>query len=278
VAVVVVCSILLVTALVAGVIWNGRDFRSPDALADLSASEIARRYVWYVAIALVAGVAAGIPIIGAGGRLAMRLLAVTAGSDAQGRTTEADEIVGRITVEGTIGFIVFNGILGGIATAALYLVVRRLLPSGRLAGAAFGLGLLVVLGTTIDPLRRSNPDFDLVGPGWLAVVVFTALALAHGLVLAAIVARLSAWLPLPSTRPRVLARYAVPAVLAAVGFSVIAVAAAIGLVTVAATRWRRVIAAARSPRTVLAGRIGLIGLTLATLPQSAGSVIDIATR
>ena len=70
----------------------------------------------------------------------MRLLAVTAGDEAQGRITEAEEIVGEITVDGTIGFIVFNGIVGGVLAAAIYLVIRRLLPPRWLGGLAFGAG------------------------------------------------------------------------------------------------------------------------------------------
>jgi hypothetical protein len=67
-----------------------------------------------------------------------------------------------------------------VVAAALYLVLRRLLPAGRLGGVVFGVGLLVVFGTTVDPLRRDNPDFDIVGPGWLSVLVFASLAVAFG--------------------------------------------------------------------------------------------------
>ena len=62
---------------------------------------------------------------GAGGRLVMRLLAVTAGPGAQGRITEADQVVGRISVDGTLGFIIFAGLLFGAASGAAYLLLRR---------------------------------------------------------------------------------------------------------------------------------------------------------
>ncbi|HET7489538.1 MAG TPA: hypothetical protein VFJ85_16545 [Acidimicrobiales bacterium] len=115
---------------------------------------------------------------GPGGRLAMRLLAVTAGDAAQGRLTEADQVVGRITTGGTIGFVIFNGVFGGLAAGLVYLVVRRCLPAGRLGAVVYGLALLVVVGTTVDPLRGGNPDFDLVGPGWLAALVFSLVLVA----------------------------------------------------------------------------------------------------
>ena len=59
----------------------------------------------YITLAVLAGVGSGVLIVGAGGRLAMRLLAATAGEGAQGRETEAEEIVGQITTGGTIEFV-----------------------------------------------------------------------------------------------------------------------------------------------------------------------------
>src|SRR5215213_11466994 len=88
-------------------------------------SLVVRRYLWYLAVALLSGAAAGILAAGAGGRLVMRLLAVTAGADAQGRITEAEEVVGRITVDGTIGFVLFTGLFVGLPSAVGYLLLRR---------------------------------------------------------------------------------------------------------------------------------------------------------
>jgi hypothetical protein len=272
------CGALLLVGLAAGALWSGRSFCAPTAEGDLSAVEVARRFVWYASLALVSGVTAGITVIGAGGRLAMRLLAVTGGDEAQGRITEAEEVVGEISVDGTIGFILFNGIFGGVASAVLYLLVRRFLPHGWIGGVAFGLGLLMVLGTTIDPLRDENPDFDIVGPGWLSVAVFTALAVAFGITVAAVTTRLSAWLPLLSTDRRVLVRYAVPAAVAVVGFSVTAALVVVGAAVVLVTRWHRLVDAMRSRRTVLVGRVVLCGLLLVALPNALTTVVDIASR
>ena len=276
--IILICVALLVAGVAAAVRWGGLAFTAPDVDEELSVGETARRSVWYSALALTGGVMAGITVIGAGGRLAMRLLAVTAVADAQGRITEAQEIVGRITVDGTIGFVLFNGIFGGVITAVLYLVVRRFLPPGRLGGAAFGLGLLVIAGTTIDPLRRENPDFDLVGPGWLAVVVFSAMAIVFGVTLAAVLARLSEWLPLLSAERRVLFRYAGPAAIAALTFFVTALAAVACVVVVAVTRFRPLIDAMRSRRWVIGGRAVLLSAVGVALPQSLSSLVDIATR
>ncbi|HEV8626603.1 MAG TPA: hypothetical protein VG034_19325 [Acidimicrobiia bacterium] len=277
-AIIVVCAALLVMGVVAAARWGGRAFAAVEAGGELSPVETARRFVWYAALVLTGGVFAGITVIGAGGRLAMRLLAVTAGDGAQGRITEAEEIVGRITLDGTIGFVLFNGIFGGILAAALYLVVRRFLPPGRLGGAAFGLGLLIVVGTTIDPLRRENPDFDIVGPGWLAVVVFGAMAVVFGVTLAAVLARLSEWLPLLTMDRRVLVRYAAPAPVAVLAFPVTVALVAGCIAVVAVTRFRPLVDAVRSRRWVVGGRVVTLGLVGVALPHSLSSVIDIATR
>ena len=156
-AIMVVCGALLAVGLAAGAAWGDRPFTPPAVDVELSPSETARRFTWYASLMLTGGVIAGVTVIGAGGRLVMRLLAVTAGDDAQGRVTEAEEIVGSITLEGTIGFLVFNGIIGGVGAAACYLVVRRILPRRWLGGALFGLGLLDCRGYNPRPPSRREP-------------------------------------------------------------------------------------------------------------------------
>ena len=90
-----VCAVLLLAGLVAGGVWSRRDFQIPEPSIDLTPTVVAKRFAWYVSLTMTAGMLAGITVIGAGGRLAMRLLAVTGGGDAQGRLTEAGERVGE---------------------------------------------------------------------------------------------------------------------------------------------------------------------------------------
>ena len=154
-------------------------------------------YLRGVAIALVGGFWAGALVTGPTVRLIMRLLAATAGDGAQGLLTEAEEVVGNIDLGGTIGLYLFGGILPGLLSAALYLLVRRWLPAGRLGGLAFGALHLVVAATRLDPLRPDNPDFDIVGPGWLAVLTFSLAAILHGMAVVAIANRYSTRFPAP---------------------------------------------------------------------------------
>jgi len=116
-----------------------------------------------------------------------RRLAITS-PEAKGSFTEAGEVVGEITFDGTLAFLLFSGLPAGLITATLYAILRPILP-GRTGGAILGAIVLLLVGTRIEPLRADNFDFDLVGPAWLAVLAFTALAVFQGMVTAALAGR-----------------------------------------------------------------------------------------
>jgi hypothetical protein len=213
--VIVVCILLVLAGLVAAVRRDGLTVQSPPSALDAAGPTdrppvglVVRRYLWYLTVAVASGVGVGLLAAGAGGRLVMRLLAVTAGPDAQGRVTEADEIVGRISVDGTLGFIVFTGLFFGLATGGLYLLVRRWLPAGGAGGQVYGALLLVLAGTRLEPMRPGNSDFDLVGPGWVTVIAFTTLVVFHGVLVAALAGWVSRAAPLLGPGSRAIAAHA----------------------------------------------------------------------
>jgi hypothetical protein len=294
-AVVVVCALLVLAGLAAVVRWGGLAVQpppdpspQPDGPADAKGADVpaagpppaglvARRYLWHVNLALASGFAAGLLAAGAGGRLMMRLLAVTAGPAAQGNITEAGQVVGRISVDGTIGFIVFTALFLGLASGVLYLLLRSWLPVGRMGGLTYGALLLVLAGSRLEPLRRENPDFDLVGPGWVSVVGFGALVLLHGMLVAALAARLSRSVPLLGTRPAAFAAHA-PLLLLAPLAPVAVTVALVGALVVLATRIPAVRTAWRLPTLARAGRIGLALIALLALPGFASDMADILAR
>ena len=178
---------------VAGLVLAARDTRdAPPALPPLR----------YVAVCLAAGVGAGVVAAGAGGRLVMRMLALTS-PDAERALTEAGARIGEITAAGTLGFVVFIGIPAGLLIGALYALAGPLVPRGRAGGAVLGLILLILAGS-FEPLRAGNFDFNLVGPDWLSVLSFTALAVFQGVLTVALAARLSRGVPSRAPGPRVL--------------------------------------------------------------------------
>lgn len=288
---------LLVVVLLMGLVltarWSGAPYQ-PWRPAERDAEHDAPRSIWStlrgpalrylrgVSIGWVAGFWVGLLVTGPAVRLIMRLLAVTAGDEAQGRITEADEIVGKIDLGGTVGLLLFGGVLPGLLSGVLYVLIRRWLPAGRLGGVAFGLLHLVTAATRIDPLRPDNVDFDLVGPGWLSAVTFGAAAVVHGMAVAAFANRFSAEVPpvsrdrvartrtlLPAVPPALLLIPLIFALLPIVGGLVVAVALApIGALE----------RLTNSPRWLLAGRIALLLVALVLLPGAVLGVRDVIFR
>lgn len=193
VAVIVACAALVVAGIVLVARWGAG---VPDGAARPRPVRPAR----YVALMFAAGAAAGVLAAGAGGRLVMRLLAITS-QESHGVITEGGATIGDITVGGTLGFFVFAGVAAGTLSALLYALAGSLLPRGRAGGITLGLLLLVLAGTRLEPLRADNFDFNLVGPDWVSLVSFTALAVFQGMLMWALAGRLNLR-PLPIARGR----------------------------------------------------------------------------
>jgi hypothetical protein len=285
---VIVSGALLALAVALCVVW-GRESLVEPTVARLSTSapdptaprvsrhlDGVRLYAWWASMLLVVGTVSALLVTGAGGRLAMRLLAVTS-PEATGRLTEAQATVGEITFEGTIGYLVFGALPFAFASTALYLLVAPWLPRGRLAGPTFGLAVFIMVAPFIDPLRADNVDFDIVGPGWLSVLVFAALAVVQGAFLAAFAGRLSRSLPLLTRRNW--SETVVPLVLAVALFPLGAILAVGAIITFAIPRllpWFLSVRASRGG--VITGRVLLAVAVLATLPAFIAAVISIWER
>ena len=157
-------------------------------------SPVVRAMVWLLGVSLLTGFMVGLFVIGPAGRLAMRLIAATS-PDAQGRLTEFEAVVGQVSPGGTLGVFVFVGLGFGRQRIA-YALASFVLPRGAVGGAIFGAAVLVIFGSTVDPLREVNPDFDIVGPGWLSVTTFCAMSVLTGVLTAATAGRVAArWGP-----------------------------------------------------------------------------------
>jgi hypothetical protein len=136
-----------------------------------------------IAAAAVAGALAGIVAAGMGGRLAMRITALTAGQGHQGKLTEAEETVGVISLEGTMFLVVILGIGAGLFGGVLYAGLRSWLRDlGAWRGLAFGLFMLGTLGWTV--IERDNFDFHEFGYATLNIAMFGMLFVAFGVLVA----------------------------------------------------------------------------------------------
>jgi hypothetical protein len=252
--------------------WTGRGEGDDDD--EVAVVERVRRALWFLDVFVIAAVAAGLLVLGPGGRLVMRLLAVTAGDAAQGKVTEAEEIVGRTTVGGSIGFVLFVGLFGAFFLGALYGICRKWLPPARRGAAIVALLAGVLIATRIDPLRPDNPDFDLVGPGWLAVVTFVGLGVLTILTFAAVAGRVAQGLPLVNRRIGAIAAHAplvlmIPAISL---FAFVVLAAIVGVGLLCVPTFRRLWA---SDRVLLGGRLVIGGVMLAFLPGFVGDLAAI---
>jgi hypothetical protein len=137
----------------------------------------------HLGLSSLAGAITGVLVGGLLGRVVMRISGFAAGPSLVGVTTENGNRVGDITFAGTLALMTFValpfGVLGGIVYAIVEPWLRR---AGRWRGVAYGAGLLLAVGfLVLDP---DNFDFTRFGLPVLNVVMFAALFLAFGVVIA----------------------------------------------------------------------------------------------
>lgn len=147
-------------------------------------SLLLRRGAEAAGVAALAGTIAGILVGGLGSRVAMRISGAMSDPALIGvARTANDNIVGSVTLEGTLALTIFVGLIPGLIGGALYAAARPwLAPLGRWAGLAFGLVLLAALGPVA--LEPSNFDFQRFGSPALNVAMFALLFPLFGVTIA----------------------------------------------------------------------------------------------
>ncbi len=179
---------VIALAVAAAISWRWRALPTiPVTRTEFETSGIAAaRGLRRFASVMAAGLIAGFLVVGWGGRLMMRLIAATSSDGAQGRLTEAEERVGEITLDGTLGFVLFVGLILPALAAFVYLALRHFLPTRAWsAGLVFGVLAVGTFGVG-DPLSPDNIDFQIVTPVILAVGVIVAIGLLFGTTFAAL--------------------------------------------------------------------------------------------
>ncbi len=120
----------------------------------------------WVSVRGLASVIAGVLVLGIGGRLVM-LASRLIHPDAVGRLTDNGNRIGEFTVEGTIGLIIFGGLLSGAIAGVIWAVVRewlsdRVIVVGLGAVAIGGLNLVSSENRDFVILREPAPDIALL--------------------------------------------------------------------------------------------------------------------
>lgn len=124
----------------------------------------------------VAGLIAGVLVGGLGGRLFMRVAALLH-PEATGIATQNGNLIGDITLGGSLALIVVVGLFVGISVGPVWVAVRSWIPGTGLGKALWTMPVAVALGSR-GLLAVPNPDFRILGHDptiVVLIVVFTAL-------------------------------------------------------------------------------------------------------
>lgn len=159
---------------------------------------------------------AGVVVAGLGGRLVMVIIALLNRS-AFGRLTEAGEVIGEFTIEGTLALLLFGGLGAGITAGVLWVVIGPWVPWSGVRRWLLAMPIAVALGTFIL-VESTNFDFRIVGPTWLVLALLLGLVALTGAATAWLDERLERRLPRVDGDPtRSLLLYGVVAVLGTPG-------------------------------------------------------------
>ncbi len=134
---------------------------------------LARRVRWLFVRGL-ACVVAGTLVLGLGGRLVM-LLSRLLHPDTVGRLTEGGNRIGEVTLGGTLGLIVFGGLLGGVLAGVVWAILATWLP-GR--WWVVGLGAVLLGGPFL--IDGDNVDFVILDPPGIDVALLLGLLFVFG--------------------------------------------------------------------------------------------------
>ncbi|HEU0074936.1 MAG TPA: hypothetical protein VFS30_13120 [Dehalococcoidia bacterium] len=163
--------------------------------ADQGQAELQRLYILLVDIFRggLAGTLAGVLFLGAGGRIVMRISALL-NPDARGFLTESENVVGEITLGGTVALVVVGGAIFGLAAGTVWVLVREWLPREITARTSLAAILAAVTGSA-GVIAADNSDFRVLEPQEAHVAMFLLLLLLTGAATALIDRALESRLP-----------------------------------------------------------------------------------
>lgn len=186
-AVTFVCVAGLAAALVVSVRYG----RRKPAVEERDANEVigawagAARSMRVAAVAVLTGWVTTALIVGLGGRLMMRVAAATSSRQAQGMLTDAEEIVGKVTIGNSIEFMMFFATFFGGVLGLFYALLRRYLPGPAWFSGSIVAVILAGIAGPGDFTDPGNSDFAILEPTWLIALMLVALIVLYGTTLGA---------------------------------------------------------------------------------------------
>lgn len=165
-----------------------------------------------IAVGGLAGLFGGVIIGGVGGRMVMRLAAMIV-PDAAGTATQNGELIGAVTLPGTLALLLFGGVLAGVVAGTIWVVARPWLPSGRRERLLASIALALAFGTILL-IEADNPDFLILRHHPVVVGLLVLLIAVTGPAVALADAWLDHRLPVPVSlrRPSVAAYATIAAI------------------------------------------------------------------
>lgn len=140
----------------------------------------------------IAGVITGAIVAGLGGRVVMRLAFLVVPGSA-GSATENGNVIGQITLPGTLGLVLFGAIVG-LFMGASWVALAPWIPGRGWRRALATVPLAIALGGVIL-IDGSNPDFSVLEHAPLVVAMLLLLVGVSGFVVALTDERLERLLP-----------------------------------------------------------------------------------
>jgi hypothetical protein len=133
------------------------------------------------AIGALGGMLVGFLVLGGGLRLLMRISAMLTDTGGYQMVTQNGNVVGEVTIEGTLSIMIFVGAMFGALGGIIVMAVRPWLPASGwsrylLAGA---IGFAVAAPAALE--QGDNPDYQRFGILGLNVCLFTILPLLFGI-------------------------------------------------------------------------------------------------
>ncbi len=126
----------------------------------------------------LAGILAGVVFLGIGSRIFMRVVTLL-NAETEGALTDAGQLVGDFTFQGTFILVIFVGGFGGIFAGGIWIVVRERLPEHLFLRIPLA-GMTATLVGSFVVIEASNSDFTVFAPVGLNVAMFMMLVMLTG--------------------------------------------------------------------------------------------------
>ena len=141
-------------------------------------NDIGSRFGESMRVLIVAGIPAGVVLVGVGSRVAMLVLRLTSPDHVRGVTSDDGFIIGRVTLGGTYNLLALGGAVGIIGAGAYRMVSPWLIGPIWFRHVTTGLAAGAVVGSML--VHSNGIDFTLLQPTWLAIGLFVALPALFG--------------------------------------------------------------------------------------------------